>query len=321
MSLEEKALVHTSTLFANPFDLADLEVFDDATLQRVCVGEHASVPFEILALSLRGAPESLLRRIAHCLSPAQWAQLQHVQRRSCPSQEDVEHARRLLLDRLFWELTYWKTPELYEELTEGEHLHPEIFPRLAPDIRAKEVLDVGAGSGRATIECLRYGAAHVYAVEPSPGLRRILEQKLRHMPQPSRFVSCSGSFEDLPLEDQSVDLALSCSAFTALPGQGGEPGLSELKRVTRAGGKIVLIWPRYEDRAWLEEHGFTYVTLPMDQEMRVRFRSQKAALECARRFYTYNHEVARYVLTRQSADIPFSVIGLNPPCEYCWLQV
>ena len=321
MSLEDKALVHTSTLFANPFELADLEVFDDDTLQRVCVGEQASVPFEILALSLRGAPASLLQRMKRCLSQSQWAQLQRLHSHSCASQEDVEHARSLLLDRLFWELTYWKTPELYEELTEGEHLHPEIFPRLAPDIRAKEVLDVGAGSGRATIECLRYGAACVYAVEPSPGLRHILEQKLRSMPQASRFVSCSGSFEDLPLEDQSVDLTLSCSAFTALPGQGGEVGLAELRRVTRPGGKIVLIWPRYEDRAWLEGHGFTYVTLPIRQEMRVRFRSQETALECARRFYTHNHEVARYVLTRQSADVPFSVIGLNPPCEYCWLQV
>lgn len=320
MALEDSTLVRTGPLFSNPFRIADLEAFDDEALRRVCLDERAVIPFEILALSLRDAPPMLRWRIQRCLTWDQYLQLRHMEQRPCTN-EDIAHAQRLLLDRLFWELTYWKTPELYEELTEGESLHPDIFLHLADDIRGKEVLDIGAGSGRATFECLRYGARCVYAVEPSPGLRRILDQKLRHMPQSARIISCSGYFEDLPLEDRSVDLALSCSAFTSLPGQGGEPGLAELKRVTRSGGKIVLIWPRLEDRSWLEEHGFRYVSLPVHQEMIVRFRSPDAALECARRFYARNHEVARYVLTHQSAEVPFSVLGIHPPCDYCWFQV
>ncbi len=92
----------------------------------------------------------------------------------------MEQAQRQVLDGLFWELTYWKTPELYEELTEGERLHPGIFEHLHPDLQGKTVLDAGAGSGRASLECIRYGAKLVYAVEPSPGLLHILEQKLGH---------------------------------------------------------------------------------------------------------------------------------------------
>src|SRR5258707_15851591 len=64
--------------------------------------------------------------------------------------EQVQAARKRVLDELFWELTYWKTPDLYEELTEGERLHPGIFQRLEPDLRGKVVLDAGAGSGRAS---------------------------------------------------------------------------------------------------------------------------------------------------------------------------
>jgi len=225
------------------------------------------------------------------------------------------------LDRFFWELTYWKTPELYEELVEGEHLHPGIFQNLEDDIRGKDVLDVGAGSGRATLECLRSGARFLYAVEPSPGLRRILQQKLARYQAKKQLSLAAGRFEALPLANQSVDTTLSCSAFTADPAQGGEAGLAEMMRVTRPGGKIVLIWPRNEDLAWLRERGFRHIVLPMREEMSIHFRSVNSALHCAHRFYAHNQEVARYILRKHRSDVPFSLIGNNPPRDYCWLQV
>jgi ubiquinone/menaquinone biosynthesis C-methylase UbiE len=209
---------------------------------------------------------------------------------------------------------------LYEELTEGEALHPGIFQHLEPEIRNRVILDAGAGSGRATFECLRYGARLIYSVEPSPGLLHMLQQKLHQQPT-CRVIPCNGRFAALPLADESVDIALSCSAFTALPGQGGEEGLVELKRVTTAGGKIVLIWPRVEDRDWLLEHGFQYVSIPLKQEMQVRFRSWQSAIGCAHRFYAHNRMVLCYLLSRNEAIIPFSVLGMNPPHEYCWLKV
>jgi ubiquinone/menaquinone biosynthesis C-methylase UbiE len=130
-----------------------------------------------------------------------------------------------------------------------------------------------------------------------------------------------GRFDAIPLPDNSVDVALSCSAFTALPEQGGERGLAELQRVTKPHGKIVLIWPRVEDRRWLEAHGFHYVSLPVQQEMSVHFRSLRSALHCARLFYARNQAVQHYLLTKQKPDVPFSVIGMNPPRDYCWRNV
>lgn len=307
-------------MFENPFQIEDIEVFDDATLRCMLDEGGFGLSVENLAWSLQGAPRSLVARIKRCMPPSRRKLFRELARHPV-TLEKCQATRRQVLDALFWELTYWKTPELYEELTEGEQIHPEIFQCLEPDIHGKVVLDAGAGSGRATLECLRYGAARVHAVEPSPGLLRILEHKCTHQPAGERVVPCQGRFDAIPLEDNSVDLALSCSAFTATEEQGGDAGLAELKRVTRPGGKIVLIWTRAEDQKWLAAQGFQRYVLPAPRQMGVRFRSMRSALRVARRFYAHNQAVMHHLLRRQQPEVPFSVLGVNPPCDYCWLIV
>ncbi len=307
-------------LFENPFALADLLVFDAATLRDMLASNAHGLTLDTLAAALHGAPQPLIQHIDAALTSPQRSTFAQLLR--CPRPPaQVEDARRHLLDSLFWELTYWQTPHLYEALTEGERIHPGIFRRLAPDIRDKEVLDVGAGSGRATFACLRYGARRVYAVEPSPGLLRILESKCASHPARRQITPIQGRFQSLPLANDSVDLALSCSAFTADPEQGGEPGLAELRRVTRPGGKIVVIWPRPEDYAWLAAHGFRYVALSAPPDMGVRFRSLATALRVAHRFYAHNTAAIRHLLRYRRPEIPFSLLGVNPPHDYCWLPV
>lgn len=322
----EQAVTHapatrTGPTFENPFKITDLSVLDDETLRdMLATGGMHGLAREDLALALQGAPEYLVQRVRAALPTRQrWhfdALLARRERRAA-----VRTARQRVLDALFWELTYWKTPDLYEALTEGERLHPGIFRRLGPTLRGREVLDVGAGSGRATFECLRHGARHVYAVEPSPGLLRILARKAGAAPMSRRITPVRGRFDALPLPDDSVDVALSCSAFTADPEQGGDAGLAELKRVTRRGGRIVVIWPRPEDYAWLAERGFSYVALPVPEGMRVRYRSLRTALRVARRFYAHNRDVLRYLLRHHRPEVPFSLLGDNPPHDYCWLRV
>lgn len=304
--------------FENPFRMEDLMVFDDAALRGLLCHEGFGISVEDLAQSLQGVSGPVVKRIQRNVPDGARATFLDEMRRAIPP-EQADRARHVVLDRLFWELTYWKTPDLYEELTGGEQLHPGIFRQLEPDIRGNTVLDAGAGCGRASFECARYGAQKVYAVEPSPGLLRILQRKLGSTHK--QIVPLRGRFDALPLPSKSVDLAVSCSAFTADPSQGGEAGLAELQRVTRNGGKVVIIWPRAQDYDWLAAHGFSYVALQCEQEMCLHFRSLQSALRCARRFYAHNPEVARFIEREHRADVPFSILGINPPCDFCWLVV
>jgi ubiquinone/menaquinone biosynthesis C-methylase UbiE len=301
----------------SPFSIEDLEIFDDETLHIILGNCGFRLSIEQLAYSLHDTHESLIQRVEQGLLPSQRSTF-ICELHKPLSRADIESARCSVLNALFWELTYWKTPDLYEELIEGEQLHPAIFQQLEPDINGKIVLDAGAGSGRATFECVKYGAWKVYAIDPSPGLLRILQQKIDSQPESCHIIPLQGHFTSLPLPDKSVDTALSCSAFTSDPLQGGEPGLAEFRRVIKPGGKLFIVWPRTEDHPWFNQHHFSYVVMPMHEEMHIHFRTIESALRCVQRFYSNNPEAIDYILREQKPEIPFSIISLNPPCDYFW---
>ena len=309
---------HCPHTFVNPFQVEDLLIFDRYNLARVLAMTQFTP--EQLAWSLCQASPALIQRVLACLSRDDRAAFSQAFSRP-PAEADSALARHLLLDQLFWEFTYWKTPEMYEELVAGEQLHPGIFQQLGPVLHNKIALDVGAGCGRASFAAIEHGAAHVYAVEPSPGLRRLFAQKLAASPFADAIALREGDFTHVPLPNQSVDVAMVCSAFTAEPTQGGEPALAEFRRVTRVDGYIVLIWPRPIDHPWLAAHGFHYVALPQEQEMTLSFASWQSAWRCVQRFYAQNKNVYRYLRHARQPRLPFSVLGFNAPCDYCWLQI
>ncbi len=310
----------SETLFENPFRPENLLALDDATLRGFVGGEIGHLAPQDIAHALRASPSALVGRLMRLAPPAERTHLAVALYLSAPASA-VEAARSRMLDALFWELTYWTTPDLYEDLTAAERLHPGIFQRLGPAIRGRSVLDAGAGSGRATLECLRHGARRIYAVEPSPGLLRILERKLADGPNGSRVILLPGRFDALPLPDDAVEVALACSAFTADASQGGERGLAELTRVTRRGGRIVLIWPRPQDYAWLAARDFRYVALPVHPAMGVRYRSLESALHVARRFYARTGAAQERLLESRQPVLPYTLLGINPPHDYCWRPV
>jgi SAM-dependent methyltransferase len=204
---------------------------------------------------------------------------------------------------LAWELLYRLEPELYDRLARAERLHPGVVGWLPSGV--DQIAEVGAGSGRLTMELLERGQ-RIAAVEPALPLRRILRRKLAAAPHGHRVRVIGGFFDKLPLLDDFAGLVVACSAFTPAPGHGGEEGLAEMERVCAPGGCVAIIWPNHVD--WLAARGYQYLSFP--GPMAVEFGSYQDAVELAEIFFP---SAAGEVRRRGSRKVPFSVLGINPP--------
>ena len=156
---------------------------------------------------------------------------------------DSEAAERVLR-AFFWTFVYHLEPERWDALTQVEPIHPELLAALPG--HARRGVDIGAGSGRLTGHLVGR-CEHVVAVEPSAGLRELLNKRFP-------TVEAIAAWADaLPLEDRCSDLTAGCGVL------GPEPdALQELERVTAIGGLIALISPECPE--WFEAHGWTRQT-------------------------------------------------------------
>jgi SAM-dependent methyltransferase len=209
---------------------------------------------------------------------------------------------------LAWELLYRLEPELYDRLASVERLHPDVLGWLPRGV--DRIVEVGAGSGRLTLELLERGR-EVVAVEPALPLRQLLRRKLTTADHGHRARVIPGFFDELPLPDSFAGLVVACSAFTPSSGHGGEAGLSEMERVCRPGGCVAIIWPNNVD--WLTAHGYRYVSF--DGPMAVEFPSHQEAVELSEIFYPRAAEEVRVHRLRR---VPFELVGINPPRDVAY---
>jgi ubiquinone/menaquinone biosynthesis C-methylase UbiE len=107
--------------------------------------------------------------------------------------------------------------------------------RARADWAGRVVLDLGCGTGF-HLPLLAETAAHVYGVEPHPGLLRVAARRTRALPNVSLL---AGTAQEVPLPDASVDVVHARWAYFF--GPGSEPGLAELDRVVRRGGTAFVI--------------------------------------------------------------------------------
>ncbi|WP_308257662.1 class I SAM-dependent methyltransferase [Pseudonocardia lacus] len=93
------------------------------------------------------------------------------------------------------------------------------------------LLDVGAGTGKLTAAMLAFGP--VTAVEPDGGM---LDELRARIPEAT---AVSGSAEELPAEDSSVDAVLVGQAWHWFD---HDRALAEAARVLRPGGVLAVLW-------------------------------------------------------------------------------
>ena len=204
---------------------------------------------------------------------------------------------------LAWELLYRLDPELYDRLVRAERLHPAVLRSLPDDV--ERIVEVGAGTGRLTLELI-HRAGEVVAVEPAAPLRRLLDRKLSRVDRRHRVRVTPGFFDDVPVTDDFADLVVACSALTPARGHGGDPGLAEMERICRPGGRVIIVWPNHVD--WLAAHGYRYASFA--GEMFVEFASYEEAVELTEIFYPSAVAEVRRLGQRR---VPYELLGINPP--------
>jgi SAM-dependent methyltransferase len=112
----------------------------------------------------------------------------------------------------------------------------------------EQVLDLGCGSGNATVLLARTGA-RVAAVDPEPRLLDVAGQRLADEGLDAVFIE--GVAGDIPLPDASVDAVVSVFAMVFAPDP--DRVVSEVSRVLRQSGRVVFT-------AWIPEGAMFEVT-------------------------------------------------------------
>jgi SAM-dependent methyltransferase len=122
---------------------------------------------------------------------------------------------------------------------------PEAIDWLLPD-GARDVLDLGAGTGKLTIRLVERGLT-VVAVDPIPEMLEVLSRSLPDTP------ALLGTAEEIPLPDNSVDSVLVAQAWHWFD---PERAVAEVARVLRPGGRLGLVWNTRDERlGWVKDLG------------------------------------------------------------------
>jgi SAM-dependent methyltransferase len=131
----------------------------------------------------------------------------------------------------------WHHPEVYEVENRAFDRAGAVLAtmRRLGGWAGRDVLDVGCGTGY-HLPLLAGSARSVVGVEPHSGLAAVARRRTRRLPG---VTVLHGSATDLPLDDASVDVVHARWAYFL--GPGCEPGLRELDRVVRPGGRAFVI--------------------------------------------------------------------------------
>ncbi|CAJ1507876.1 class I SAM-dependent methyltransferase [[Mycobacterium] burgundiense] len=122
---------------------------------------------------------------------------------------------------------------------------PDAIDWLLPP-GARDVLDLGAGTGKLTTRLVERGL-NVVAVDPIAEMLEVLSNALPETP------ALLGTAEEIPLPDNSVDAVLVAQAWHWVDPARAIP---EVARVLRPGGRLGLVWNTRDERlGWVKDLG------------------------------------------------------------------
>lgn len=110
---------------------------------------------------------------------------------------------------------------------------------------AGTVVEIGFGSGL-NVDLYPAEVDLVYAVDPSLVGQELARERVARSPIPIEFVGLDG--QDLPLEDESCDAALSTYTLCTIPDPG--QALREIHRVLKPGGRLHIL-----EHGWSPDDG------------------------------------------------------------------
>jgi SAM-dependent methyltransferase len=122
----------------------------------------------------------------------------------------------------------------------GEHALQQRIAELVHPREGDTVLDIGCGSGAA----VRSLAKHLHkgliiGIDPTPKMLELARRNTSFAALPCQTQFLHGAAEQLPLENQTVDLALAINSLHHW--HDCQRGLAELGRVLKPGGRLLVI--------------------------------------------------------------------------------
>jgi SAM-dependent methyltransferase len=161
----------------------------------------------------------------------------------------------------------------FEEPTPTAAWH-EMAKEQLGDVRGLRVLEIGCGAG-AFAKYLAGQGAEVTAADFSPSAVELASQLAGPLVR-----TLVADIQNLPFDDESFDLVVSLETLEHVPNP--DQGLSELVRVTRIGGRLIVTTPNYLSllglyRAYLRLRGrrFTEAGQPINQPLLLVARVRK----------------------------------------------
>ncbi len=131
----------------------------------------------------------------------------------------------------------------YNWMAKGYDAFMTVFPlwkkwikKIIPHIRGDKLLEVSFGSGYLMTQ-YAIGKNEIYGIDYNERMLEITANKMKRLNIKAHL--SQGNVEKLPFPDNTFDTVINTMAFTGYPD--GEKAMSEIKRVLKKGGRLLLV--------------------------------------------------------------------------------